>query len=173
MTAGVAVTANSAPRHEERRQEIRKVVYLLGDSMGRTHVTAARERCYGATGKLNKERLPNYGAVATYAVEKDSDRPALVTEGEKGGRHERRAAGAGIDFSVCARDLGGTPAAAVLSVPVLVNEWPQGLLDLPVRTAVQPSDDVRRPFVRARTNEARTWRGADDFRRRHWRCWSS
>lgn len=80
VTAGAAVTAHSAPHHEERHQEIRNVIYLLGDGMGRTHVTAARERYYGAAGKLNMERLPNYGAVATYAVEKDSDRPALVTD---------------------------------------------------------------------------------------------
>ncbi|MEV7281348.1 hypothetical protein [Streptomyces sp. NPDC093111] len=43
-------------------------------------------------------------------------------EGEKGGGHGRRTAGAGIDFTVPAKDLHGTPAAAVLSVPVLVNE---------------------------------------------------
>ncbi|MER8045969.1 alkaline phosphatase [Streptomyces sp. NPDC094032] len=80
VTVGAVVTAGAAPRHEERQREIHNVIYLLGDGMGRTHVTAARERYYGAAGKLNMERLPNYGAVATYAVEKDSDRPALVTD---------------------------------------------------------------------------------------------
>ncbi|TNC23804.1 alkaline phosphatase [Amycolatopsis alkalitolerans] len=48
--------------------------------MGRTHVTAGRQRFYGAAGKLNMERLPFAGAVSTYAVEKGSDRPALVTD---------------------------------------------------------------------------------------------
>lgn len=80
LAAGSAVAANSAPQHGGKGDEIRNVIYLLGDGMGRTHVTAARERYYGATGKLNMERLPNYGAVATYAVEKDSDQPALVTD---------------------------------------------------------------------------------------------
>ncbi|MER5865992.1 hypothetical protein [Kitasatospora sp. NPDC002040] len=35
---------------------------------------------------------------------------------------ERRAEGEGIDFTVPATGVGGTPASAVLSVPVLVNE---------------------------------------------------
>ncbi|MFE7711069.1 hypothetical protein ACFU6I_36065 [Streptomyces sp. NPDC057486] len=42
--------------------------------------------------------------------------------GHGNGHEERRAAGAGIDFTIPARKLSGTPAAAVVSVPVLVNE---------------------------------------------------
>ncbi|MFF0473963.1 alkaline phosphatase [Streptomyces sp. NPDC004284] len=80
VTASVAVTASSTPQHGEGNQEIRNVIYLLGDGMSRSHVAAGRERFYGATGRLNMEKLPNYGAVATYAVEKDSDQPALVTD---------------------------------------------------------------------------------------------
>ncbi|MCZ0982595.1 alkaline phosphatase [Streptomyces diastatochromogenes] len=80
VTAGVAVTASSAPQHGEGNQEIHNVIYLLGDGMSRSHVAAGRERFYGATGRLNMEKLPNYGAVSTYAVEKDSDQPALVTD---------------------------------------------------------------------------------------------
>ncbi|MFE7711070.1 alkaline phosphatase [Streptomyces sp. NPDC057486] len=80
VTAGVAVSANSAPQHDDRGSEIRNVIYLVGDGMGRTHVTAGRDRFYGAAGKLNMERLPFTGAVATYAVEKDSAQPALVTD---------------------------------------------------------------------------------------------
>ncbi|MFE2326700.1 alkaline phosphatase [Streptomyces sp. NPDC059385] len=80
LAAGTAVAANSAPQHEESGREIRNVIYLLGDGMGRTHVTAGRDRFYGASGKLNMERLPYTGAVATYAVEKGSDQPSLVTD---------------------------------------------------------------------------------------------
>ncbi|WP_371616702.1 alkaline phosphatase [Streptomyces sp. NBC_00454] len=81
VAAGTAVSANSAPQYSDQGHgEIRNVIYLLGDGMGRTHVTAARERFYGAAGKLNMEKLPNYGAVATYAVEKGSDKPSLVTD---------------------------------------------------------------------------------------------
>ena len=60
--------------------QVHNVIYLLGDGMGRTHVTAARERFYGAAGKLNMERLPVVGQVSTYAVEKGSDQPSLVTD---------------------------------------------------------------------------------------------
>ena len=53
---------------DAKRGQIHNVIYLLGDGMGRTHVTAARERFYGAAGKLNMERLPVVGQVSTYAV---------------------------------------------------------------------------------------------------------
>ena len=81
LVGGAAVTADSAPAgHGERHGDIRNVIYLVGDGMGRTHVTAGRERYYGAAGRLNMEKLPFTGAVATYAVEKGSDKPALVTD---------------------------------------------------------------------------------------------
>lgn len=60
--------------------EVRNIIYLLGDGMGRTHVTAARQRFAGANGHLAMEQLPYLGAVATYAVEPDSDKPSLVTD---------------------------------------------------------------------------------------------
>ena len=59
---------------------IHNVIYLLGDGMGRTHVTAGRERFYGAAGKLNMEKFPVVGQVATYAVEKGTAQPSLVTD---------------------------------------------------------------------------------------------
>ncbi len=55
--------------------KIKNVIYLLGDGMGRTHVTAARDRYYGAAGKLEMERLPAVGQVSTYAVQQDSGQP--------------------------------------------------------------------------------------------------
>ena len=60
--AGLAVigTADAATPHPHN------VIYLLGDGMGRTHVTAGRERFYGAHGKLNMEKLPVVGQVSTY-----------------------------------------------------------------------------------------------------------
>ena len=65
-------SASAAPSPDSR---IKNVIYLLGDGMGRTHVTAARERYYGAAGKLNMERLPAVGQVSTYSVEKGSAQP--------------------------------------------------------------------------------------------------
>ena len=60
--------------------EVHNIIYLLGDGMGRTHITAARERSLGAKGHLNMEQLPYVEAVSTYAVEPNSDKPALVTD---------------------------------------------------------------------------------------------
>ena len=43
--------------------------------MGRTHVTAARDRYYGAAGKLQMEKFPAVGHVSTYAVQQGSGQP--------------------------------------------------------------------------------------------------
>ena len=57
------------------RGDIKNVIYLLGDGMGRTHVTAARQRYYGASGRLVMETLPALGQVSTYSVERRSGQP--------------------------------------------------------------------------------------------------
>ncbi len=70
---GTAAPANAAPAADNGR--IKNVIYLLGDGMGRTHVTAARERFHGAAGHLVMETLPSQGSVSTYAVQKKSGQP--------------------------------------------------------------------------------------------------
>jgi alkaline phosphatase len=71
--SGPAATA-SADR-DDNNGRTKNVIYLLGDGMGRTHVTAGRERFYGANGKMVMETLPAQGYVSTYAVEKKSGQP--------------------------------------------------------------------------------------------------
>ena len=72
-TAGLAAsTATAAPQAQAK---VKNVIYLVGDGMGRTHVTAARERYHGAAGHLAMESLPVVGQVSTYAVEKRSGQP--------------------------------------------------------------------------------------------------
>ena len=56
------------------------IIYLVGDGMGVTHITAARQRFSGAAGRLNMERSDVVGKVSTYAVEEGTARPALVTD---------------------------------------------------------------------------------------------
>ncbi len=73
-SAGLGV-AESAHAAGSDNNAIKNVIYLLGDGMGRTHVTAGRERFYGADGKLNMEKMPAVGQVSTYAVEKNSGQP--------------------------------------------------------------------------------------------------
>ena len=73
--ATVSTVAGVAPAASADSGKAKNVIYLLGDGMGRTHVTAARERFYGADGELNMETLPQQGHVSTYAVEKLSGQP--------------------------------------------------------------------------------------------------
>lgn len=49
---------------------VRNVIYLLGDGMGRTHVTAARERFTGYDGRLAMEQLPVIGSSSVHSVER-------------------------------------------------------------------------------------------------------
>ena len=73
---GVAnATGGHHQGHGQSKGKIKNVIYLLGDGMGRTHVTAARERYYGADGKLNMEKFPAVGQVSTYAVQQASGQP--------------------------------------------------------------------------------------------------
>lgn len=72
---GGSVAAQASAAEAAAPTKAKNVIYLLGDGMGRTHVTAARERFYGAHGKLNMETMPAVGQVATYAVDKNSGQP--------------------------------------------------------------------------------------------------
>lgn len=70
-----ASATNQGDRDDRDSGRAKNVIYLLGDGMGRTHVTAARERFYGPAGKLVMERMPVVGQVSTYAVQPRSGQP--------------------------------------------------------------------------------------------------
>lgn len=74
VAAGSAVTTVTAVAQPDHGRA-RNVIYLVGDGMGRTHVDAARQRYYGAAGKLVMETMPTLGQVTTYAVQKNSGQP--------------------------------------------------------------------------------------------------
>jgi len=69
-----------APASAATAGKAKNIILLIGDGMGRTHVTAGRERFYGAAGRLTMETAPVVGQVSTYASQKDSNQPALVTD---------------------------------------------------------------------------------------------
>lgn len=75
VLTAVAVSGPATADSEGKNGRVKNVIYLVGDGMGRTHVTAGRERFYGADGKLAMETLPAQGYVSTYAVEKNSGQP--------------------------------------------------------------------------------------------------
>jgi len=85
LTAGGSAVASSGPSaksasHPESERRAKNVILLIGDGMGVTHVNAARQRFYGAAGKLNMERTEQFGQVRTFAVDRNSDQPDLVTD---------------------------------------------------------------------------------------------
>jgi alkaline phosphatase len=75
LSAVVLTTTTVVSAEAAQGPRVRNVIYLLGDGMGRTHVTAARDRYYGAAGSLNMEKLPVVGQVRTYSVQKKSGQP--------------------------------------------------------------------------------------------------
>ncbi len=112
--AGATSAGTAMAGRESSNNEVRNVIYLLGDGMGRTHVTAARERYYGADGKLVMETLPNVGQNRTYSVEPGSGQPGGAVDGSA---HPRwRVCGAGCWASAGsaahARQTGRHPAWA-------------------------------------------------------------
>jgi alkaline phosphatase len=75
--AGSATVSSTAVASATKGDDghIQNVIYLLGDGMGRTHVTAARQRFHGANGQLAMETMPVVGQVSTYSVERKSGQP--------------------------------------------------------------------------------------------------
>ena len=72
--------AGHGPGSEPGHGQAKNVILLIGDGMGETHVDAGAIRYYGAGGKLAMEKLPVLGSVSTYAVERGSSAPELVTD---------------------------------------------------------------------------------------------
>lgn len=84
LAAGTTAPALASDRDDKDKKAEKaratNIILLIGDGMGQTHVDAGRLRFYGANGALNMERGTVTGSVSTYAVEKGSDLPALVTD---------------------------------------------------------------------------------------------
>jgi alkaline phosphatase len=79
LLAGGAGTAVADDR-ADRGRTVKNIILLIGDGMGQTHVDAARQVRYGAAGALQMEQLDVHGSVSTWAVERDSAQPELVTD---------------------------------------------------------------------------------------------
>ncbi len=72
-----ASTAVASQSSESGR--ITNVIYLLGDGMGVTHVSAARERYAGLAGRLAMETLPAHGWSAPTRWSADPGSPVPTT----------------------------------------------------------------------------------------------
>ena len=62
----------------------KNVILLIGDGMGDSEITLARDYTVGANGRLNMDKFPLTGAYTTYAVHKDGT-PDYVTDSAASG----------------------------------------------------------------------------------------
>ncbi|MFF7236229.1 alkaline phosphatase [Streptomyces collinus] len=90
-TAAVAVTtaAGASTSKEQVRRAIqdgkaKNVILLIGDGMGDSEITLARDYTVGANGRLNMDKFPLTGAYTTYAVHADGT-PDYVTDSAASG----------------------------------------------------------------------------------------
>ncbi|MGC0422664.1 alkaline phosphatase [Embleya sp. AB8] len=91
LAAGVAVPSAASAfgqadqaRHAIKDGQAKNVIMLLGDGMGDSEITLARNYSVGAAGRLNMDGFPLTGAYTTYAVDKDK-RPDYVTDSAASG----------------------------------------------------------------------------------------
>jgi alkaline phosphatase len=63
----------------------RNVILLIGDGMGDSEITIARNYQVGAAGRLSMDKLPLTGAYTTYAVDKTTSKPVYVTDSAASG----------------------------------------------------------------------------------------
>ncbi|MGW5651381.1 alkaline phosphatase [Streptomyces humi] len=90
-TAAVAVTTaagafDSAQQAKNAIQggKAKNVILLIGDGMGDSEITLARDYTVGANGRLSMDKLPLTGAYTTYAVHEDGT-PDYVTDSAASG----------------------------------------------------------------------------------------
>ncbi|MGA4843687.1 alkaline phosphatase [Streptomyces sp. G45] len=89
--AAVAVTsvAGASDTQDQAKRAIKggkakNVILLIGDGMGDSEITLARDYTVGANGRLNMDKFPLTGAYTTYAVHKDGT-PDYVTDSAASG----------------------------------------------------------------------------------------
>lgn len=83
--------SDSSPDVARLQQQIqggraRNIIFFLGDGMGDSEITAARNYYVGAVGRMAMDTLPFTGEVTTYALqESDPSKPDYVTDSAAGG----------------------------------------------------------------------------------------
>lgn len=84
MLLVIAVPLPAAPALQ--KHHARKVILLIGDGMGYSEITLARDYYYGAAGRLEMDALPYTGSAMTYSLqENDPKKPNYVTDSAAGG----------------------------------------------------------------------------------------
>ncbi|MGW2951809.1 alkaline phosphatase [Streptomyces eurythermus] len=90
-TAAVAFTTGAGATDTKQQAEdaikggkAKNVILLIGDGMGDSEITLARDYTVGANGRLNMDKFPLTGEYTTYAVHKDGT-PDYVTDSAASG----------------------------------------------------------------------------------------
>ncbi|MFF8427224.1 alkaline phosphatase [Streptomyces sp. NPDC016566] len=90
-TAAVAVATSAGAFDNEKQAKdaikggkAKNVILLIGDGMGDSEITLARDYTVGANGRLNMDKFPLTGAYTTYAVHADGT-PDYVTDSAASG----------------------------------------------------------------------------------------
>ncbi|WP_369360463.1 alkaline phosphatase [Streptomyces sp. cg2] len=82
-TAGASDTRQQA-QHAIKGGKAKNVILLIGDGMGDSEITLARDYVVGANGRLNMDAFPLTGSYTTYAVHADGT-PDYVTDSAASG----------------------------------------------------------------------------------------
>jgi alkaline phosphatase/streptomycin-6-phosphatase len=83
-TAAGAFDSSQHVRNAIQGGKAKNVILLIGDGMGDSEITLARDYTVGADGRLNMDRFPLTGAYTTYAVHQDGT-PDYVTDSAASG----------------------------------------------------------------------------------------
>lgn len=78
-------SGNGGDRSSDVQQSInggkaRNVILLIGDGMGDSEITIARNYAYGAAGRMALDKLPLTGAMTTYSLQADGRTPDYTPE---------------------------------------------------------------------------------------------
>ncbi len=88
QTAGSSSTSAEAAKLQQQIQDGRakNVILFIGDGMGDSEITAARNYQVGAAGRLAMDTLPFTGSATTYSLQEDDpSKPDYVTDSAAGG----------------------------------------------------------------------------------------
>src|ERR1700739_4075730 len=85
--SSAALQSESAKlQNQVRGGRARNIILFIGDGMGDSEITAARNYQAGASGRLAMDTLPFTGSVTTYALQEgDPAKPDYVTDSAAGG----------------------------------------------------------------------------------------
>ncbi|GAA0470952.1 alkaline phosphatase [Streptomyces sp. NPDC046215] len=82
--SGTQDSSAAAAAQGGKAKKAKNVILLIGDGMGDSEITLARDYTVGAAGRLNMDKFPMTGSYTTYAVDKNG-KPDYVTDSAASG----------------------------------------------------------------------------------------